>query len=217
MLIDSAPVPVLGPSPIGFAIQIPWEVPQAPIYPSLVLRGSEPLWERQLDAVQDLFPAVLPVGPIGRISPYGTLASYVGLLNYGIHQDWSGPITQDNPAHPGEIIHFYGSGWGPVDGTVATGQPTPGDRLYRITAPCEWLATGASKDLTSAAEFDVPFAGLAPGLVGVYQLDFQIPANWDDSIFDAFCILHSGSNTFEDGTAPVAVALTGSAKPNPAQ
>lgn len=155
------------------------------------------------------------MGPIGSISLSGSLVSYVGLLNYGIHQDWSGPITQDNPAQPGEIIHFYGSGWGPVDGTVATGQPTPSDRLYRITTPCQWVATGATANLDSATEIDVPFAGLAPGLVGVYQLDFQIPASWNDSIFDAFCIYHSGSNTFENNTAPVEVELAGSAKTNP--
>ena len=217
VLIDSVPVPVLGPSPIGYAIQVPWEVPQAPAYPALVLRGSEPLWERQLDiGVQNLSPAVLPVGSIGTISPSGTLGSYVGQLNYGIHQDWSGPITQDNPAHPGEIIHFYGSGWGPVDGTVATGQQTPSDRLYRITTPCQWVATGATANLSSAPEIDVPFAGLAPGLVGVYQLDFQIPASWNDPIFEPFCIYHSGSNTFENATAPVDVELAGSAKTNPA-
>jgi uncharacterized protein (TIGR03437 family) len=202
VLIDGAPVPVIGRSPRGYAIQIPWEVPQIPVYPPLLLRGSEPLWERQLDIpVQEgYFPAVLPVSSTGPNPPSGNLGAYEGVLNYGIHQDWSGPITQDNPAHPGEIIHFYGSGWGPVDGTVATGQPTPSDRLYRITAPCRWVATGATRDLTSATTIDAHFVGLAPGLIGVYQLDLLIPSDWKAPILDAFCT--------GDETAPVEVAPT---------
>jgi hypothetical protein len=72
VLIDTAAVPILGRTPRGFAMQIPWEVPHIPD-PPLLLRGSEPRWERQLNLpVQEgYFPAVLPVGPTGPNSPMG--------------------------------------------------------------------------------------------------------------------------------------------------
>jgi uncharacterized protein (TIGR03437 family) len=61
------------------------------------------------------------------------------------------------------------------------------------------VATAGTPDLTSATKIDVPFVGLAPGLIGVYQLDIIVPANWNDPIFDAFCT--------GDETAPVEVRL----------
>jgi hypothetical protein len=218
LLIANIPAILLGPSPRGVAFQIPWELQSLMqgILPPLedfvaqdiVFRGSEPAWEKQLvGRVQGFAGVVLPVGPTGPDPPYPVLNAYVGPLNYAIHQDWSGPVNLGSPAHPGEIIHFYGSGWGQVDEVVPTGKPTPSDRLYRMTAACEWRATGMLKnpDVDASVSVEAIFTGLAPGLVGVYQLDFRIPPDWTESTFDAYCKLASGSNTFYAGTAAVEV------------
>jgi uncharacterized protein (TIGR03437 family) len=214
VLIENVPAVVLGPSPRGYAIQIPWDTPgvspEVPgaLYPNIMLRGSEPAWERYLfGTVQNLFPRVLPVGPTGPDPPSGTLGAYsdVDSFAYAIHEDWSGPVNGDSPARPGEIIHFFGSGWGPVDGTVQTGQPTPSDRPYHIALQCDWRATGASRDVSTGTSFDVLFAGLAPGLIGKYQLDLRIPPDWGAPVFDAFCLWSSGSNTFSAETAEINV------------
>jgi hypothetical protein len=114
-------------------------------------------------------------------------------------------VNSGSPARPREVIHFYGSGWGPVDRTVQTGQPTSSDRIYRITLPCRWRATGASTEPSSESSFEEAFAGLAPGLVGVYQLDLRIPPDWDAPVFDVFCTWSSGSNAFSAETAAIEV------------
>jgi enamine deaminase RidA (YjgF/YER057c/UK114 family) len=90
------------------------------------------------------------------------------------HQDFSGLITSDQPARAGEIIHLYGSGFGPVTPPVPDGAPASAATVSRTTNPitCGGLdANGSTISLT------LLFAGLAPGLTGIYQLDVQLPGN----------------------------------------
>jgi uncharacterized protein (TIGR03437 family) len=188
--IGSAPAIVLGASsqPAAVAIQVPWEVQPDPSA-DVTLWGTEPAWELVLSTGVAAMNAV----PIG--------LDTVG--DYAIHQDWSGVVTVSDPARPGETVHVYGTGWGAVDGTVQSGMPTPTDRLYNITAPCQWSALSAPFN-SKAAEysFTVQFSGLAPSLVGLYQLDFLIPPGWSFPIFNPICRI--GSNYTVMGTIPVA-------------
>ena len=74
----------------------------------------------------------------------------------------------DAPAAPGETLIFFGVGFGPVTGptptagTVVTGQTALANALdFKI---------GGNKA-------QVSYAGLAPGLVGLYQFNVTVPAN----------------------------------------
>ncbi len=78
------------------------------------------------------------------------------------HQDWSGIVSLASPARPGEAIHFYILGLGPVDPPVKDGEPGPTSPLSLVTTPVQCNAP-------------VLFAGLAPGLIGFYQLDVHLP------------------------------------------
>lgn len=196
VLIGKTAAVVLGPSPRGYAIQIPWEAPTPPPYPQVIVRGREPLWELLVGTVQSRHPVVLPIGPTGPIGPVGMLQSYLSDVDYGIRENWSGPVNADNPVRPGEVVHFFGSGWGAVDGAVRTGQPTPTDRPYRLVEACDWRAAGsASTRLEALRPFEVLFAGLAPGLVGVYQIDLRIPADWNENEFRGYCVWSMGEGT----------------------
>ena len=65
----------------------------------------------------------------------------VGLCGLGggaIHHDWSSYVTSDSPALPGEVLHFYGTGFGPVQPAVATGTPAPASPLAVV--PGRWPA-----------------------------------------------------------------------------
>ena len=88
-----------------------------------------------------------------------------------LHQDFSGPITPDNPAHPGEIIHAYGSGFGPVAPQPPPGQPASANPLSIATTQFICGLTG-----NSFTQGDTLFAGLAPGWFGLYQFDVRLPA-----------------------------------------
>ncbi len=59
---------------------------------------------------------------------------------------------------------------GLTDNPVGSGQPSPGSpNLARPTDPPKLTLNGA--------EVPVSFAGLMPTLVGLYQVNFQVPAN----------------------------------------
>jgi uncharacterized protein (TIGR03437 family) len=96
-------------------------------------------------------------------------------LPLAIHQDWGELVTPDLPARPGEILHLYGTGFGGVDPTQADGAPAPADPPARTVVPVACWTWGA--DQTTRLEVPVLFAGLAPGLVGYYQMDIRLPAS----------------------------------------
>jgi uncharacterized protein (TIGR03437 family) len=70
-------------------------------------------------------------------------------------------------AAPGEVLTFYGTGFGPLtpDNGMQSGQIAQGQT--RISATVEFKIGG------QVAE--VLYAGLAPGLVGVYQFNVKVP------------------------------------------
>lgn len=93
-----------------------------------------------------------------------------GYTAIAAHQDWSSLIASGSPARGGEIIFLYLSGLGPVMPAAATGMLSPADTLARITGPlrCQFW-DGGPNDST------IYFAGLAPGMVGIYQVSLQVP------------------------------------------
>jgi uncharacterized protein (TIGR03437 family) len=84
-----------------------------------------------------------------------------------VHGDFSGPISSTSPAHPGEVIVTYMTGLGPVD------------QNGLLTKP------GFFCDVESVAA-NVLYAGLAPGYLGTYQLNIQVP-NVSDSAPSLTC------------------------------
>jgi len=75
------------------------------------------------------------------------------------------------PARAGDHIRLYASGLGEVEdistGPVASGMPAPMDKPIRIKNRVLVIIGGV--------EVEPIFAGLAPGMVGVYQLDLEVP------------------------------------------
>lgn len=88
------------------------------------------------------------------------------------HQDFSGLITSNQPARPGEIIHIFASGLGPVMPPVPDGASASATPLSWTMNPVTCGALGTSGNLIPLTLW---FAGLAPGQTGVYQLDVQLP------------------------------------------
>jgi uncharacterized protein (TIGR03437 family) len=81
-----------------------------------------------------------------------------------LSQDFSHLIAADHPAVPGEIVHIFLTG---LEGAepVANGVPNPTDHLVGIANPPPLYDPGALEQL---------FFGLAPGLVGIQQLDVRV-------------------------------------------
>ncbi|MEO8128277.1 MAG: S8 family serine peptidase, partial [Bryobacteraceae bacterium] len=79
-------------------------------------------------------------------------------------------VTPSNPMRTGQIVQFFVNGLGPVAaGTQpASGEASPGTQPLALTQTTPVLTIGGR-----AAT--VQFSGLAPGLVGVYQVNALVP------------------------------------------
>ena len=84
-----------------------------------------------------------------------------------LHAD-SSLVTPSNPAQIGETVAVYLSGLGTVSPTIPDGTPGPTGTLS--------LATNTITALIGGISAPVSFSGLAPQLVGLYQINVQIPS-----------------------------------------
>jgi uncharacterized protein (TIGR03437 family) len=78
-------------------------------------------------------------------------------------------VSSSHPAKPGEYLVMYLVGMGATDPAVASGTQTPASPLAKVTN--QPTVTVASQPAS------VAFAGLTPGFVGLYQINFQVPAS----------------------------------------
>ena len=87
------------------------------------------------------------------------------------HSDGS-PVTKSNPTTRDQRLVIYATGLGPTTGgTVTAGSPAPSSPLA-VTGP---LTVYFGTPGYSQAPVVVEWSGLAPGLIGVYQIDVYIP------------------------------------------
>ena len=76
-------------------------------------------------------------------------------------------VSTANPAKPGEYLVMYLVGMGGTNPPVTSGAASPSSPLAKVTA--QPVVTVDSQGST------VAFAGLTPGFVGLYQINFQVP------------------------------------------
>jgi uncharacterized protein (TIGR03437 family) len=148
-----------------------------------------------------------------------TVSGYTGATSPGIftippggiydgaieHADGS-VVTTSNPAKPGETVAIYLTGMGAVDKTVTAGAPAPSNPLANVSAPIAvYIGSGSN-----AQQATVQFAGLAPTLGGLYQINVTIPSNMSagDQIIEIVTGVDLGNGTtydvdFSEATIPI--------------
>jgi uncharacterized protein (TIGR03437 family) len=178
-------VPVVDVEPDGIWLQIPWEFGNgADSRVSFLIRSSG-----------NPFEAVVPLNVISRIYPLVATTKErlrdIAVVK-AIHQDFSALVTADRPARPGETIHVYLTGLGPLDRRVATGEPGPGDPPARPLVKPECSL--------SSTPLEMPFLAYATGLVGVYQADFIMPDVLYNASPSLFCkVTNADGSVFQSG------------------
>ena len=107
--------------------------------------------------------------PVLKVQP----AIYAGAV---IHNVDNSLVTAERPLAAGEFAFVYATGFGPVSNEPATGAGAPS------SPPA---ATMAAAQVTIAGlPCEVQFSGLAPGFVGVYQVNFRVPDNLPGGLQD---------------------------------
>ena len=110
-------------------------------------------------------PISVPIAPVApgiyTLSQAGTGRAAI------LHASDSTLVSPSNPARPGEFLELFTTGLGSVIPNVTTGAQGPSDPLARTRLVPS--ATIAGLPAT------IGFTGLAPGYVGLYQLNLQVP------------------------------------------
>lgn len=163
--ISGLTCPVLSRSAGEILFQVPWEAPLS-ANAVLIPQGGSPYFD---DAVPLQIEPFIPEPIILAPAEPAT-----GTQPFAIHSDWSGVVTDENPAIPGETVHIYLTGGGPVSPPVPTGTPAPLQPLSLVTTAFS-VVTG------SLSPLQVPYFGLAPDLIGVWQMDVTLPSAWSQS------------------------------------
>ena len=159
LLANGQPLPLLSVAPADIVFQVPWDMQGGR---TLTLASTQSPFEEPLS--RDL--EIQPSAPAFWLTADG--------FPVIAHQDFHGLVYTSDPAHPDEILHFYLTGLGAVTPAVGTGQPAP-------LAPLSFMRDQVFVSWAGALPFNFPlgakvlFAGLAPGLVGLEQLDVQVP------------------------------------------
>jgi uncharacterized protein (TIGR03437 family) len=145
--------PILFASPGQMNIQVPWELdPNS----SASLQATVGNLTSRPEPIH-----LAPTAPV--IFLLGVTQGAVVIANTAI------VASSGRPAHPGEYISIFSTGLGAV-----TNQPPTG-----AAAPASPLATTVATPSVVIGDMTLTptFSGLAPGYVGLYQINVQVPAN----------------------------------------
>lgn len=90
-----------------------------------------------------------------------------------LHADTFQIVTQSAPARPSEFLLIFCTGLGPVDPPVPSGHAAPSAEPLARTVRSTSVLVNIGNPPMPAQVF---FSGLAPGFVGLYQINVQLPA-----------------------------------------
>jgi uncharacterized protein (TIGR03437 family) len=151
---SGAPAPLFFVSGGQANLQVPWELagqPQANLAASLSGQNGA----AQTVNLATFAPAIFSTNSTG--------SGQGAILNGSYHL-----VDVSNPATPGStVLQIFCTGLGPVSNQPQTGSPAPLSPLaYTTTTPTVTVG---------GVPTDVSFSGLAPGYVGLYQVNAQVP------------------------------------------
>jgi uncharacterized protein (TIGR03437 family) len=159
---------------------VPWELEN---YPSVQVKeiyaGSDPIFSNVVTVpLSNFTPAFFMYGS-GNVFIADTIdgncaPSYI--------------VSTTCPANPGDSVSFYLNGLGPTSNQPASGTPAPGAPNLAQTNTTPVVMIGGQ-------QANVSFSGLAPGYVGLYQVNATIP------------------NGLAAGNQPITIAIGGKTSP----
>jgi uncharacterized protein (TIGR03437 family) len=150
VLVGGFEAPLFFVSPGQINAQIPFELqPDAPC--NMVVRRADRVTTPKSLRLAKLSPGI---------------AAFADGRAIAQHPDYS-LVSASAPVKPGGYFVLYLVGMGPVDQPVASGTGSPSSPLAMVTA--------APVVTIGGIKAEVPFAGMTPGGVGLYQLVVKVP------------------------------------------
>jgi len=159
VLINQVPAPIYYVSPTQLNVVVPYiTTPESVAQIQVINNDVDSNVVTQFTGMTSAGAFTVPFGGIGDVAAR--------------HPDNS-VITESSPAQIGETVAVYLSGMGAVSPPVDDGALAPSSPLsYTTATPTVYLT---DQDGNSTPAITPAFYGLAPGLTGLYQLNFAIP------------------------------------------
>jgi uncharacterized protein (TIGR03437 family) len=159
--MGGAPVPLFFVSPTQFNFQIPMF--------TLTDQASTTLTIKQGTATNTLTVQLKPYSPaLFTMNQGGTGQAATLIAGTASIAAPNGAFSNSRPVKVGEYISIYATGLGDVSNRPAVGASSPSSPLSYTVATPEVTIGGVSAPVT--------FSGLAPGFVGLYQINVKVPA-----------------------------------------
>jgi uncharacterized protein (TIGR03437 family) len=155
LTVNGAAIPMLFASPGQINAQLPTFL-SGQVTMNLYTPGGES--DDYYLTVQSVAPAIFQDGTAGPLTGIPTI---IKASNQQL-------VTGANPIHPGDVITIYATGLGLTSPEVPAGWPAPSSPLALPLITPEVQLGGMPMDIS--------YAGLAPGEIGVYQINAQAPS-----------------------------------------
>ena len=159
VLVNGVVAPLLYVSPTQINFQIPMATPTGPQDFEVLQTSTNQVLSDGLYNVEQSSPGFFTLDRSGT----GPLAA--------INNDDGKPNSSTDPVKAGHFISLYGTGQGFLNGAPPDGSPATG---AVPTSQQPQVYAGGTDFLPPSA---VQYSGLAPGFVGLWQINIQIPTN----------------------------------------
>jgi uncharacterized protein (TIGR03437 family) len=156
VLVADQPAPLSYVSPIQINVFVPMNAPSSGTVEIQVVRVST-------GQILASFPVQMDVASPGLFTFNASGTGPLAALN----QD-NTVNTASNPIARGQVIQLFATGQGFVPGAAPDGQPSSG------LVSTQWLPRVVI-GTDFVADSDIQYSGLAPGLVGLWQINVRIP------------------------------------------
>jgi len=174
LTLNGAPIPMLFVSSGQVNAQLPFDVEGNGV---MVLHTPGGVSDNFNVSVQSTAPSVFRSGAAG---PQSGIPTVVRASNNQL-------VTLSNPVHAGDELVIYATGLGQVAPNVKAGNPGPSKPLA-LTMVKPTVTLGS-------ATLPVHYSGLAPGFVGVYQINVGVPIHPETGFGLPLTISQGGAKT----------------------
>jgi uncharacterized protein (TIGR03437 family) len=158
VLVNGVAAPLIYASPSQINFQVPCEVPLNGAV-GIYVTNSSGMSSAQAATIAPYAPGVFTYWPTAT-------AQYPAIVHY-VDNSY---VTPNKPASPGEILIVYATGVGNLNHMPVTGAASPASPLSQ--------AVDLPTVTVGGAAASVSFAGLTPGLVGLVQINIQLPSTY---------------------------------------
>ncbi len=176
LTVNGQPLPLIFVSPTQINAQMPF---QASGNVTMIVHTPGGVSDNFNLTVLSNAPAVFLSGVAGPVTNLPTV----------VRADNNQLATDSNPVHHNDTLVIYLTGMGGVTPVVDNGMPAPSSPLaISLVQPTVQLG---------GVQLPIAYAGLAPGQVGVYQINVRIPGNVPQGLDVPLTITQGGfTNTF---------------------